>query len=68
MAVRQSTNPFHELASVMGTAIEEAIAVDNPIEVIYIVVNSPIRCGWLAWMTLGSNTLSTAMEAPMVPI
>ena len=44
----QSTNPFHELASVMGTAIEEAIAADNPIEVIYIVVNSRSDAvGWL---------------------
>ena len=47
-AVKMLTKPCQEVALVIGTATEEAIAVDIPIEVMYKVVRMPSWRGLFA--------------------
>ena len=47
-AVKRVTRPCQEVVLVIGTATEEAIAVDIPIEVMYKVVRMPSWWGLFA--------------------
>ena len=64
-AVKMLTKPCQEVALVIGTATEEAIAVDIPIEVMSEVVRMTSRRGLFACIRRGSNTLRKAMPGPI---